>query len=300
MDKFSSFISLSSAARKAEKNHYSSVVRKPSFTLIELLVVIAIIAILAGMLLPALNKAKNRAQAGACFGNLKGIVQASSLYSDTWNGWIVKSDPRGTGVRSGWRQQIAPFAGFTGSTYKGNGEFNAVMLEKVSRVKGLFYCPSVKTPQSLWKEGTYAYEYNAKYNMYSYGMTSTKASESTYPEVKDRIPGKSWTNITQLRGKGASDQLLFGDINDDGYFDGSTTSVKMGDMLDIIPNTKTNYTHTSKRHSGGGNHAWLDGHVDFRKSAQMIGVTTSDEWKTGAGKYHYIYYWALFPKAPGS
>ena len=48
------------------------------------------------------------------------------------------------------------------------------------------------------------------------------------------------------------------------------------------------------------NHAWLDGHVDFRKSAQMIGVTTSDEWKTGAGKYHYIYYWALFPKTPGT
>ncbi len=106
--------------------------RKNSFTLIELLVVIAIIAILAAMLLPALNSAREKGRAASCKANLKQIGTAANMYVNDNDECITTFTQNTSIIADNWTSNLSKY---TGNPAKFDTTVNSPGLQ-------VFRCPS--------------------------------------------------------------------------------------------------------------------------------------------------------------
>jgi prepilin-type N-terminal cleavage/methylation domain-containing protein len=126
-----------------------------AFTLIELLVVIAIIAILAALLLPALAKAKERAQRTQCTNNVKQLATAIHVYSNDSRDFLPEPNWNQPWVRPGWLYDAS-----TGSVpdptvapYRDNPQlaYKSGLLWDIIRGQGVYRCPLDNTNSATWK-----------------------------------------------------------------------------------------------------------------------------------------------------
>src|SRR5262245_34250252 len=149
------------AYRRQRRGHFHA--RNSAFTLIELLVVIAVISILMGLLLPAVQMARESARRATCQNNLKQIGLAFHLHHDQFRefptgGFVALTPPNyvggapavGAQQRAGWAFQILPF--IEADATWGGGQATTDKdraLVAIRTTNNLFFCPTRRAPQTV-------------------------------------------------------------------------------------------------------------------------------------------------------
>ena len=147
------------------KNHHQPKPEKRVFTLIELLVVIAIIAILAAMLLPALQQARNRGKSISCAANLKQFGSGVTSYTDSNRDFYCFSYIEyytAAQTRLTWYMMLAPHMGIGPI----QGQFLKWQLQSETPwYNPLFVCPMTNVTDNVYEGGWWtSYQANATYS----------------------------------------------------------------------------------------------------------------------------------------
>lgn len=127
--------------------------RRPSqkrlygFTLVELLVVIGIIAVLVGILLPALSKARNSALTLKCKSNLRQLVTATVMFANEHGGYLPKAENNGSPRMQGWNIRLGAQWEFSEPMWS----WEYVIMKYMNKNKGAFLCPADPEPKIRFK-----------------------------------------------------------------------------------------------------------------------------------------------------
>lgn len=219
-----------------------------NFTLIELLVVIAIIAILAAILLPALNKARERGRAASCINNMKQLASGAQQYQADFDDYIPTSGNMTSMTQLGFSSQIAPYLGvqtISEAGWKIPADASCPILA----------CPSDPTPYNQNKSQN-ANQYCSGIEGRSYAITLGCSNATDLAITVGSV--KYSPKISKLK-----------HISDGGLFvEQETGAVTTWNSTDIAYNHSgsgrvINLGKGIQTGSPGSNIAWLDGHVSF-------------------------------------
>jgi prepilin-type N-terminal cleavage/methylation domain-containing protein/prepilin-type processing-associated H-X9-DG protein len=233
---------------------------KAGFTLIELLVVIAIIAILAGMLLPALSQAKRKAQTAQCLNNLKQLMVCWHLYPVDNNDVLVPNNSVNA------PPPIPPLLKGASWALADPTEVNVRegLLFGYNSSLGIYHCPS---DRSILAYGSEGFDREAGANggrgllrSRSYNMS---LSINGYPDFSDFIYTNvpMFTKFSQIGSPNTDRCLVFIDEHESTMMDS-----QFGMPTDFFPGDPATpfgwWDQPANRHGRGSNLSFADGHVE--------------------------------------
>ncbi|MHC4539141.1 MAG: prepilin-type N-terminal cleavage/methylation domain-containing protein [Planctomycetota bacterium] len=236
------------------------------FTLIELLVVIAVIAILLAILMPALRAAKDQSKKTVCTGHVKGLVLATKMYTDDWDGKTHRSPNNGLWDNAHENPAVPkPYGPNDSLAYWGIAYF------PYARNKKVFRCPSTKRVDD-WPEWGAPWGLPAqKYFKYcSYGLNGYITDKRIYTEFKHPSEVIAFQDHIEqkLDDNGDMFHIRPGEtINLPQWRNGGT----LGDFPEAV--------QECFRHRGVSMTSWLDGHVT--EIAETTGEDVPRRWYTG-------------------